>query len=379
MGDISVMVRSDLLIYSILLDIIILIYLKVNATKETNSAKIFKQIVIAITVVTAIETVSWLTGEIGNSAQIPIHYWSNVLFLSLIGLPAAFGLRYLDYKILGNFEKSRKRLWFYFIPTYINAGLAIYNFFDEGFLFRINDMNQYLRGLGVGLGAGALYVFFIIAVIYFYKYKQRITGRIIQSILIFFFTPILGSAMQIIAYGTTFGMPSYTLAALIVFLIIEKDEMGRDELTGLYTRSKLEALLRFKIKSREAFTVIMVDLDNFKVVNDTFGHLEGDSVLKKVAEILRLNTNIEDMVCRYGGDEFLMIIECSEDIGKRLISRINSSLAKYNLFNHNYKIHLSYGHVYVKDNSNMDVDELLHLADQKMYEDKLKRKKEQAI
>lgn len=108
MGDISVMVRSDLLIYSILLDIIILIYLKVNATKEKNSAKIFKQIVIAITVVTAIETVSWLTGEIGNSAQIPIHYWSNVLFLSLIGLPAAFGLRYLDYKILGNFEKAGK-------------------------------------------------------------------------------------------------------------------------------------------------------------------------------------------------------------------------------------------------------------------------------
>lgn len=253
--------------------------------------------------------------------------------------------------------------------------MAIYNFFDEGFLFRINDMNQYLRGIGVGLGAGALYVFFIIAVIYFYKYKQRITGRIIQSILIFFFTPIIGSAMQIIAYGTTFGMPSYTLAALIVFLILEKDEMGRDELTGLYTRSKLEALLRFKIKSREAFTVIMVDLDNFKVVNDTFGHLEGDSVLKKVAEILRLNTNIEDMVCRYGGDEFLMIIECSEDIGKKLISRINNSLAKYNLFNHNYKIHLSYGHVYVKDPASMDVAELLHVADQKMYEDKLKRKK----
>ena len=376
MEHISVFVRTDLLIFSIVLNIILLIYTKIQYFKEDYSSKLYRRVLIAITTVTIFELISWCTGEIGNDAQIPIHYWSNALFLSLLSLPAALGISYLDFKIFGNEELSKKRLFIYLIPTYVSISFAIYNFFDEGFFFYIDKTNQYYRGIGVSLALGVMYLVFIITLACFYRNKRLITGRMVQVIMIFFVIPIIGSAMQTLAYGTTYGMSSYTLSAFITFLLMEKDKMAKDVLTNLYTRTNLESRLRFKIKAKEPFTVIMADLNGFKEINDNYGHIEGDRVLQKVAEILRLNTNVEDMVCRYGGDEFLILIECDEDIGNQIICRIDRALIRYNLLISNYKVQLSYGHVFVSDPEGVVMEEILHKADQNMYQDKAIRKEE---
>ena len=375
MGDITVVVRADLLLYSFIIDIILIIYLYKHSYRKNYSASLYGRIIIGIAVVTAFEAVSWLTGEVGNEALIPVHYWSNVLFLAFLGLPAALGFCYLDYRILGNKDKCKKRLLLYLIPTYINIGFAIYNLFNDGFLFSINGMNQYSRGIAVTISSVILYIVLIIVVISFYRYKKMITGRIIQSIIIFFFFPIIGSLIQILAYGTTFGMPSYTLAIFVIFLILEKDEMGKDELTGLYTRVKLIARLKFKLKARESFSLIMTDINDFKYINDTYGHSEGDRALKKVADILVNSINVEDMVCRYGGDEFLMLIECGEDIGEKIISRIESKLAKHDK-SFDYNINISYGCEFVAETSDVVIEDLLHRVDRKMYKNKQCTKKD---
>ncbi len=368
-GDVTVIVRTDLLLYSLLLDLILVIYLRRHSYKVNESAKMVSQVLVAIAVVTVFETVSWLTGEVGNKALIPVHYWSNFLFLAFLGVPEALGIRYLDFRIFGDKKKSKKRLLIYLIPTYINVGFAVYNLFDDGFLFYIDsveNINQYFRGIGVTISSIIIYALLIIVLIVFYRHRRLITGRIAQSILIFFFLPVLGSILQILAYGTTFGMAFYTLALFIIFLILEKDEMGKDELTGLYTRAKLTARLKFKLKAQEAFAVIMTDLNEFKSINDTYGHSEGDKVLKRVAEILISSVNIEDMVCRYGGDEFLILIEYPEDIGERIIGRIEKALGKYNQ-SVNYTVKLSYGYEYVSEPSKENIEELLHRVDRDMY------------
>ena len=301
-----------------------------------------------------------------------MHYWSNALFLAFLGVPEALGIRYLDYRIFGDRKKSAKRLFIYLIPTYINVGFAIYNLFDDGFLFSIDSVekiNQYVRGPGVTISSVILYAFLVIVLIAFFKNKHLITGRIAQSILIFFFLPVIGSVLQLLAYGTTFGMASYTIAGFIIFLVLEKDEMGKDELTGLYARAKLAARLGFKLKANEAFSVIMADLNHFKSINDTYGHSEGDKVLKKVADILLSNVNIEDMVCRYGGDEFLVLVEYPEDISEKIISRIEKALDKYNK-SVEYEVKLSFGYEYIEKTTSESIEELLHRVDRKMYENK---------
>lgn len=373
MGDISVLVRTDLLLYSLVLDLVLLIYMKRHAEKDSYSSKLYFWSILVITFVTLVETISWLSGEIGNSAQIPLHYWSNAVFLALMGFPAAFGLSYLDYKIFRNEEKTRKRLLIYLIPTYIGIAFSIYNIFDEGFFFYIADTNQYYRGIGVTISVAIIYSFFITAMAFFLRNKKMITGRTASSMIIFCFVPVLGSLIQTLAYGTTFGMPSYTLAAFIIFLILERDEMGKDEMTGLYTRFKMESRLRFKLKSNDAFMLIMADLNDFKEINDTYGHAEGDKALKAVANVLKQVINPEDMVCRYGGDEFLLLIEFSEDICEKVIARIDRSMAKCSPSTE-YNLSLSYGYEFIRYPSGVSLDELLKRIDKRMYQNKEERK-----
>jgi diguanylate cyclase (GGDEF)-like protein len=86
----------------------------------------------------------------------------------------------------------------------------------------------------------------------------------------------------------------------------------RDPLTGLYNRRYLQEALEREIRrakrSHRSLGLIILDLDHFKRFNDTFGHIAGDMVLRSVAEFIQTKVREEDVVCRYGGEEFLLIL-----------------------------------------------------------------------
>jgi diguanylate cyclase (GGDEF)-like protein len=100
-----------------------------------------------------------------------------------------------------------------------------------------------------------------------------------------------------------------------------------DSLTGLYNRSKLDAILsdqlaRFRRTQRE-FTLLMMDIDHFKTLNDTYGHLTGDEILAAVAQILVQSIRSIDYAARYGGDEFIIIlVETSAEQALKTAERI---------------------------------------------------------
>ena len=87
----------------------------------------------------------------------------------------------------------------------------------------------------------------------------------------------------------------------------------RDQLTGLYNRHYLADTLSKKVshckRHNEALSVIMVDIDHFKNVNDTFGHLMGDLILKAVAKVLGESARKEDIAARFGGEEFVLVLD----------------------------------------------------------------------
>lgn len=86
----------------------------------------------------------------------------------------------------------------------------------------------------------------------------------------------------------------------------------RDDLTNLYNRRALEELATKEVARARRFghplSVVLVDIDKFKQINDTFGHQAGDDVLRKVGRILRLETRVNDFSFRYGGEEFLILL-----------------------------------------------------------------------
>jgi c-di-GMP phosphodiesterase len=105
----------------------------------------------------------------------------------------------------------------------------------------------------------------------------------------------------------------------------------RDYLTGLYNRRKFEEFLTYEVKRSvrhsHKFTVLMIDLDNFKYINDTYGHASGDLVLKEVTQIFGSNLRNADILARIGGDEFAVILpETPYENGHAVVEKLRSSL-----------------------------------------------------
>ncbi|SNR87198.1 sensor domain-containing diguanylate cyclase [Desulfurobacterium atlanticum] len=145
-----------------------------------------------------------------------------------------------------------------------------------------------------------------------------------------------------------------------------------DSLTGLYNRRKIFERLEEEIARCERYgnplSVIIFDIDFFKKVNDTYGHLIGDKVLKEIAKILKSNTRKPDIAGRYGGEEFIIILPHTDTEGAiKLAEKIRKLIENHN-FGIGRKITISAGVTsYIPRDT---VDSLISRADQALYKAK---------
>lgn len=140
-----------------------------------------------------------------------------------------------------------------------------------------------------------------------------------------------------------------------------------DPLTKVYNRRFLEENFEDIKKENELFTLLFIDLDNFKEINDRYGHIIGDKILVKVAEFFEENFRDKDLIIRYGGDEFCIIL-CGVDSVKtqKIVKRIYEKFNKE--FSNNFEIPISFSYgmaEYPKDGESLD--RLIEKADKEMY------------
>ena len=155
-----------------------------------------------------------------------------------------------------------------------------------------------------------------------------------------------------------------------------------DWLTGLYNHGYFKRFLDLEIKKslrqRYPVTLIMIDVDNFKAVNDAYGHPTGDVILQELAQVVRKAVREVDLVARYGGDEFAIVLPYSDGHGAlRVAHRINEAIKTYGFSPKASarKTHLtvSMGVAGYPEDA-VHVDELIHSADQRLYEAKTRGK-----
>jgi diguanylate cyclase (GGDEF)-like protein len=150
-----------------------------------------------------------------------------------------------------------------------------------------------------------------------------------------------------------------------------------DYLTGLYNRSYIETIanewLKQAAEKNENIVCIAFDIDNFKLINDEYGHLFGDEVIKQVSKACSKLFNKNELFGRYGGDEFVVILKgTSLEIGKKKAEQIRKTLKNY-LINKDGKSVSIAASIGIADNSNgtvMNFNELFHLADVGLYKAK---------
>ena len=149
-----------------------------------------------------------------------------------------------------------------------------------------------------------------------------------------------------------------------------------DGLTGLYNRKKLDDILadqfaRFR-RNHRPFAVLMLDLDNFKSINDNYGHVAGDEVLANVAAILKQSVRTVDYVARYGGEEFVVVLvetalDAALDIAERI--RAEVKIPRFSASNKLISVTVSLGVTHSRE-SDDDPEEVLARADHALYEAK---------
>lgn len=304
-----------------------------------------------------------------------IMYWSVYLSNSILFLvnliPLSLWLVYLDECILTSEREKKKKRIVYFSFNLIVLAIVIANFFS-GILFTITADNRYVRGIGV------LWIMCLNLILFFgylptlTKYRKYISGRIYELILALGVLPILGATLQMFFYGAPLVWPMMALVALAAHILVEREEIRRDCLTGLLSRTQLEARAQYIVGRYQPFSLIMLDIDSFKKINDTYGHDEGDQALCIVANLLMKSIKQVDSAYRYAGDEFVLIIETEhQDAAIRVVERLETSLARFNKSNQkSYTLSFSSGIAYFDGNQNESLIDLIVKADDIMYQNK---------
>ncbi|OQY09516.1 MAG: hypothetical protein B6I28_02850 [Fusobacteriia bacterium 4572_132] len=150
-----------------------------------------------------------------------------------------------------------------------------------------------------------------------------------------------------------------------------------DGLTNLLNHNSIYENLLIELKRAERYklkmSVLMCDIDDFKKINDIYGHQVGDKVLRLISEELKKNVRIMDIVGRYGGEEFIIIFpETSMEKAEVASERIRKSINNIEMSEYNIKISISGG--LVKNEENETVESIVKRADKRMYEAKRKGK-----
>lgn len=179
--------------------------------------------------------------------------------------------------------------------------------------------------------------------------------------------------LLIIAFLSLTGLTSIVVDRLIE---MRSKSINTDYPTKLYSKHYFTQYISDVIeeanKSQQPFSLIMMDIDNFKSYNDEYGHVFGDRVILSVADTIKSSTRSMDSCFRYGGDEFIVLLpHTSEDQAKTIAKRIQNNLERiqYNVHsNEKISVTLSYG--ISRWSTGMKPERLVDLADMAMYESK---------
>lgn len=310
-----------------------------------------------------------------NFSQITLIISHSLYFFSesLIGY---FYTNYILKRI--NFQEKKYKFILY-IPLILSIFFLIINF-NKKILFTISIDNLYSPSKYLYLYnfVNILYVLIIITNLISYYIHNKKNKNEIKSLILFTLLPVLSAGVQSYDYGIILGQVGFTLSELLIYFNNQKKDANYDELTGVYNRRAFNKRANKIYYSNKSMFLMLMDADDFKIINDKYGHLEGDKALIKIAYILNRainNTHKNYSLARYGGDEFVIVgnIQNKDEVAQ-LINQIEEEEKKYNKeTNNKYNIKLSIGYALQNDN-HTSVEDLIKEADNLMYAKKRKRK-----
>jgi len=249
------------------------------------------------------------------------------------------------------------------------------------FIMIIVYEGYYLESKILVVNLSATIIFYSLLIIYGYKYPQHTIGYIsafdkfIADIVVFNAVSIV---ISIISVATFKGYRDEhkKLNQLKKELESQNKKLIElsiiDQLTGIHNRRHFDEILYSELEHfkthKKNFNLLMIDIDDFKIINDKYGHLFGDEVLRKVANQIKISTRDYDFIARYGGEEFGVILSHSNSnewgvIAERIRRNVESINLRYDI-----KVTVSIGAACNQENDS--IEEIIERSDKMLYKAK---------
>lgn len=304
-----------------------------------------------------------------------IVFWGNFfLYAFNMIIPPCWCLL-IENHITGSVQRSHvKKLM---IIDAIGFAVLLANIFYP-VAYKVNENNVYSRE-PLAILFVLIEVIFVVDCMGVYVVTKRHGGMFkFFPVMQFVIPAITGVLIQQLYYGVSTIWTCMAIAIVGVLFSLQNERIYMDSLTGLYNRAYLDRVKREAMtkKNHVPITLFFLDLDDFKGINDQFGHGEGDKALRVMAQILRESVGSFGSVIRFAGDEFIIALNYQDpEKSDKLKTIIEARLEHYNATaGKPYKLQASIG----IGSINLDedsIDELFEYVDKKMYEEKRKKHK----
>ena len=348
---------------------LLLYRIRIAQTNQLDE-KAYNFMLIVTFIATINETLSFIIDARPGFIFHILQYISNTISSASSGIIGYCWCLFVEYHIHRNFERIKKKSRILAIPLIIATILIIINLLGTGIIFDISKENVYTRG-------PMNFILYIFVFVYYIESIYTVHKAKYDSILVEFF-PIyyfiipcmIGTMIQGFFFGVSTIWLCVAIAFIIVYIEIQISISFIDNLSGLYNRKYMNHYLN-KLQNDKPKHVygFLMDINDFKAINDTYGHLKGDYALIQFGKILQHSIDKDSVAIRMGGDEFVIFAKLKSDEEALALKK----QIKYNVRQFNLKskepFHLSFSIGIAKYNGK-NIDAFLSAMDDSMYEAK---------
>jgi diguanylate cyclase (GGDEF)-like protein len=312
----------------------------------------------------------------GNTSAI-----SNIILNVSVGLyygaapfVALLWLLYVDLTMFGDKNRILKLSIMPSVLILINLVFVILSYQND-FLFNISGQNVFSRGsyFFIIVVLSAIILFY--TMIHIYINKSVIRKQEYVALMTFALPPLISGILLIFFKEINFVWNSMVISHILVYIYIQSRITNTDFLTGLYNRREYEFNIN-QLKNNKSKKVelsgIMIDINDFKKINDEYGHKLGDEALIAASKMIKASIRKQDYVFRVGGDEFVVMIFSEEhNVINDVIKRINHKSDEFNQSSEfPFKLSYSMGTGIFDENEHKDINNFLDQLDFMMYDQK---------
>lgn len=329
--------------------------------------KIFTVMLVAIIFALVGETTSFLIdGRIFPGCYF-LQYLSNTVCISMVCVVGLLWCLFVDYRIYCDKRRLKRKAAVLGVPFLALLVMFVADWFGSGFLFLIDANNCYIRGqLSI----------FTYVLLFVYFFESILNARIAQKrAIIPFFFPIycflipcmIGTILQGLFYGLSTGWLATSVAMVFIYLELQTANYHVDILSGLFNRQYMNYYLAQSEQRASRFYGIMLDINDFKSINDVYGHTVGDRAISTMGQILSKTLFHNAVGIRMGGDEFVVFLsESSKDECQEQMQLIQNKIESFNKKGlEPFTLSVSMGSAYFNGQS---VEEFLSEMDATMYD-----------